>query len=400
VNGLPSTPGWRDDVERIRLVAEREFVEYARQPSYRNGTIITSLLILAGIVAASVVPRFFGGPEELRLGVVPTAEVVAETVLLQADPEQLEVTVTSFPDRAAAVAAVRDEVIDAAAVGNDTIVVLEELGPAAGAALQAASDVAGLAGELGVAPVEALATLRTPLQLEVLHPPDPGDTPRRVATLVGVLLALGQVMGGAFVIASGLVEEKATRVVEVLVAKIHPRHLLVGKLVGLYAVLTLQLVVFVAVGLAGLALSPDLDVLEGLLPATGAILAFYTLGFVIFGALFSIAGAMSARQEDMALKMQPMMFLVLAAFGAAFWASGTPDGLISQIATYVPITAPAVIPARQVAGVVAWWEVLLAVTITLATALGALRIAGRAYTGGALRTRGTTTLRALLRDGR
>lgn len=392
-------PGWRDDLERILLVAEREFVEYARQPSYRNGTIITSVLILLGIAAVTLVPRWFGGPEEVRLGVTPGAEALAEALGLQADPEELDVTVTSLPDRAAAEAALLEERIDVAAVGDGRVVVLEDLDAAAGAALQAAADMSRLADALGLPPAEALAAVRSPLHLDVLAPPDVSDPPRRVATLVGVLLALGQVMGGAFVIASGLVEEKATRVVEVIVAKLHPRYLLVGKLIGLYAVVTLQLLVFVMVGLTGLAVSPDLDILEGLLPATAAILGFYTLGFVIFGALFSIAGAMSARQEDMALKMQPMMYLLFAAFGAAFWAAFTPDGVVSRIATFVPITAPAVIPARQVAGTVAWWEILLAVVITLVAAVAALRVAGRAYTGGALRTRGTATLRALLRDG-
>lgn len=390
---------WRQDLWRIRLVAEREFVAYARQRSYRNGMLISSLLIVVGIAAVSLVPLWFGGPDELHLGVVADAQPVAEMLALQADPDELEVTVTVLAADDDVEMALRDERIDVAVLADSQVVALEPLDPRLLVSLQVAADTARLAEQLGVAPAEALLALSSPLQLEVLEPGDPGATARRVTTLVGVLLALGQVMGGAFVIASGLVEEKASRVVEVVVAKAHPRVLLTGKLVGMYAVLTLQLLVYVAVGLIGVAVSPDLDILEGLLPAAGIILALYTLAFVIFGALFSIAGAMSARQEDMALKMQPMTYLMLAAFGAAFVASSAPDGLISRVATFIPFTAPAVIPARQVAGSVAWWEVSLAVLVTLATAVVAVRIAGRAYTGGALRLRGTSSLRSLLRDG-
>lgn len=381
------------DLQRIRLVAEREFVEYARQPSYRNGTIVTALILIAVVAGATILPRLLGGPDEVELGVLPGGEPVVEALLLQADPDQLDLQVTHLSSRDVADRALLEGEIDAVIAGADTVAVAEQLEPSLAAWLQAAMDSAQLATALGTDPAEALSAARVPMTVEVLDPPDPDEARRRLITLVGVLLAFGQVFGGAFVVANGLVEEKTSRVVELLVAKAHPRILLTGKLVGLFAVLSLQLVILVAVGLAAVAISPDLSIPAGLGAAIGAILFWYVLAFVIYGALFSIAGALSARQEDMALKMQPMMYLAFAAFGATFYASANPDSLLSTIATYVPFTAPTVVPARQVAGVVAIWEIALAVLVTVAAAGLALRFAGRVYTGGALRTRGTSTLR-------
>lgn len=400
----PEEAGGRDvprhtalsDLQRIRLVAEREVVEYARQPSYRNGTIITALFLIAVVAGASILPRLLGGPDEVELGVLPGGEPVIAALLVQADPEQLLLAVTELTDRSGADRALLAGEVDAVIADTGTVVVSEQLDPSLAAWLQSAMDSAQLAAALGTDPAEALAAARVQMAVDVLEPPDPDATQRRVITLVGVLLAFGQVFGGAFVVANGLVEEKTSRVVELLVAKAHPRILLTGKLVGLFAVLSLQLVIFVAVGLTAVAISPEMSIPAGLGAAIGAILFWYVLAFVIYGALFSIAGALSARQEDMALKMQPMMYLAFAAFGATFYASANPDALLSIIATYVPFTAPTVVPARQVAGVVAVWEIALSVVVTVAAAGFAVRFAGRVYTGGALRTRGTSTLRAAI----
>jgi ABC-2 type transport system permease protein len=400
----PDGPGCGDvprhtamsDLRRVRLVAEREFVEYARQRSYRNGTIISALFLVAVVAATSILPRLLGGPDEVELAFLPGAQPVVEALLLQADPEELELAVTELPDRAVADRALLGGEVDAVIADPATVVVAEQLEPSRAAWLQEAMDGAQLASALDTNPDAALAAARVTMAVEVLDPPDPDATQRRVITLVGVLLAFGQVLGGAFVVANGLVEEKTSRVVEVIVAKAHPRSLLGGKLVGLFAVLTVQLLVMVTVGLTAVAISPELSIPAGLGSAIGAILFWYLLAFVIYGALFSIAGALSARQEDMALKMQPMMYLAFTAFGAAFYASANPDAALSVVASYVPFTAPTVVPARQVAGVVAAWEVALSVAVTVATAWLAVRFAGRVYTGGALRTRGVSTLRAAI----
>lgn len=284
-------------------------------------------------------------------------------------------------------------------VDDHTVVVLEELDGGTGALLTQAMSTAALAERMDTTPLGALAATQVAMDVQELEPIDPAVTQRRVMTLIAVLMALGQVMTGAYVIASGTVEEKTSRVMEVVVAKVHPRLLLTGKLLGLGAVLLAQLLFFVAVGLVGLMVSPDLSIPDGLLASSAEILLWYLLGFAIFGALFSVAAALSSRQEDMAQKMAPMMYLLFAAFAAGFYAFGNPDTVLSRIVTYVPFTAPAVLPARQAAGAIAAWELALAIVVTLVGAALAVRLAGRVYTAGVLRTRGTATVRTVLRSG-
>lgn len=386
------------EVQRIGLIARREVVEYARQPSYRNGTIITSVLIVAAVAAYSLLPMLFGGPDEVSFGVLPDGEALVEAAVQQAGPDRLEATSVSFPDEAAGRAALADGAIDVLVLDTDRVVVQQELGGGVALVLQDAATTVRLAETFDADPAEVLAGAQQPLVVDVVEPPDPQATQRQVMTLIGVFLAIGQVVGGAFVLANGMVEEKSSRVVEIVVAKARPRSLLTGKIVGLYGVLTLQLLVFVVVGFLAVAVSPDLAVPSGLPAVVLAVLAWYTLAFVIFGALFSIAAAVSARQEDMVLKIQPMMYLVFAAFGGAFYSSANPDTLLTRILSFVPFTAPTVLPARQAAGSVAAWEIAVAVALMAVTAWAALTIAGRAYSGGALRTRGTATIRETLAD--
>lgn len=76
-------------------------------------------------------------------------------------------------------------------------------------------------------------------------------------------MALGQVIGGAFLIANGVVEEKSSRVIEVVMAKVRPRILLTGKLLGLGLACVVQLAALIVAGLLAVAVSPDLSVPPG-----------------------------------------------------------------------------------------------------------------------------------------
>lgn len=381
--------------QQTALVARREFVEYVRQPTFRNGTIVMVLILVVIVAGISVVPALFGGDTELQVGALPGAAAVADALPAQVGDEALEVLELS--DRAAAAAALEDEEVQAVLVDGTTVLVVENLDLQLRSLLQGAASTAQLAAELDATPEDVLASTGVALTVEQLEPVDPAAAQRRSLVYFGVLAALGQVIGGAFLVANGVVEEKSSRVIEVVMAKVRPRVLLTGKLLGLGLVCLLQLVIFVAVGLVAAAVSPDLSIPPGLLGASGMILLWYVLAFAIFASLFSIAGALTARQEDMAQKVQPMMYLLFLVFGAAIYAFNQPDATLTTVASFVPFTAPAVMPARAAVTTLAAWETPLAVVLTLAGAAAAVWLAGSVYSGGALKLRGTTSLREALR---
>lgn len=383
-------------LQQTALVARREFVEYVRQPTFRNGTIVTVLIVVVIVAAISVVPALFGDDADLRVGVLPEGAAVGEALPAEVGGEAVEVT--PLADRATATAALEDDQVQAVVVDGATVLVVETLDLQLRSLLQGAARTAQLAGDLGASPDEVRASTDVALTVQPLEPVDPAVAQRRSMVYFGVLAALGQVVGGAYLVANGVVEEKSSRVIEVVMAKVRPRVLLTGKLLGLGLVSLIQLLVFAVTGLVAAAVSPDLSIPPGLLGASGMILVWSVLAFAIFASLFAIAGALTARTEDMAQKVQPAMYGLFAVFGAAIYAFNAPDATLTRIASFVPFTAPAVMPARSAVTAVPVWETSMAVVLTLAGAAAAIWLAGRVYTGGALQLRGTSSIRDALRD--
>ena len=383
-------------VAQTMLVAEREISETVRSKSFRNGTIFTVVAIALVIVGFSVLPALFGGDDALPVGVLPDAEPIAGVI--PHEMADMSIELTSFGDRADAERALEEGDVHAVLAGGETVLVDEGLGFELTSVLQNAVSTMQMADDLGATPEEVIASSSVGLDVEILNPVDEQLAQRRGRVLFGILAAMGQVMGGAFMVAYGVVEEKSSRVVEVVLAKTSPRLLLAGKLIGLGVVNLLQLAILVAVGLIGAQLSPDLDIPSGLLGASGLILIWFLLAYAIFAALFSIAGALTARQEDMQQKVQPAMYLLMVVFGAAFFAFGNGDSPYTTILSFLPFTAPAVMPVRDAVVGVPFWEQSLAMLATLAGAAAAVWIAGAVYAGGALRMRGKVTFRQALRS--
>jgi ABC-2 type transport system permease protein len=382
-------------MEQALLVAQRQATEVVRTKSFRNSTVITALIILAAIAAVTVIPAIFGDDDEIRIGALPAASAVAEALPAETGADAVEVV--ALADRAEAEAALEAEEVQAVLLGGPEVLVAESLDADLHARLQATASTAQLAADVGASPADVAASAEVTLRVEELHPVDPALAQRRRMTLFGVFLALGQVIGGAYMVVGGITEEKSSRVVEVVMAKTRPRVLLAGKLLGFGALNLLQLVVFFTVGLLGAAVSPDLTVPPGLLEASGMILLWFLLAYAIFAALFSIAGALTASQEDMQVKVQPAMYLLFAVLGGAAFAINRADHAVVTALSFLPVTAPALMPIRDAVVGVAVWQQVVAMALTLAGAATAVWVAGAVYTGGALKLRGKTTIREALR---
>lgn len=204
---------------------------------------------------------------------------------------------------------------------------------------------------------------------------------------LGVLLVLGQLTAGAFLVAYGIVEERSSRAGELLVTRVRPRTVLAGKLLGLGTASLLQLLVLVVVGLVAVMLTPHVSIPAGLAGASGTILLWYVLAFTLYASLFAIAGAISARQDDLAQKLQPTMVLLAGVFGASVYAFHAPESALTRVLALVPVTAPGVMPARAAATSPATWELPLAIALTLATAASGLWLAGTVFTPSPRTTR-------------
>ena len=146
-----------------------------------------------------------------------------------------------------------------------------------------------------------------------------------------------QLLTFGYLLASGVVEEKASRVVEVLLATIRPKDLLAGKIIGLGLLGLGQLAVMTTVGLAAAAASGALDVSGDVIGAAALAVGWFVLGYAFYSGLFACAGALVPRQEELQASMTPLTMLILISFFLSFAVLDDPDGTLAHVSVVHPV---------------------------------------------------------------
>jgi ABC-2 type transport system permease protein len=194
-------------------------------------------------------------------------------------------------------------------------------------------------------------------------------------------------------VAQGIVEEKQSRVVEVLLASLRPTELLAGKVLGIGALGLLQILLLAGVGVGGLLLTDVVDVPPAAWGGLALVIPWYVLGFLLYAALFAMAGSVVSRVEDMQSAIMPVIVVLVLALFAAQIALSNPTGTIATVAGVLPLTAPIVQPVLLAMGVTSWLQISSAIALALAAIAVMLPLAARIYRGGVLRTRGRVSFR-------
>jgi ABC-2 type transport system permease protein len=190
-------------------------------------------------------------------------------------------------------------------------------------------------------------------------------------------------------LASSVIEEKQSRIVEIIAAAIPLRHLLAGKVLGTTALALLQLLVYLVVGLVGLSFTSYRSYVPELSGPAVWFLAFFLAGFVALACLWAVAGSLASRTEDLQATSTPLTMLMLV----MFFGGVSLDGRGQVIASFVPPVSAVVMPKRILAGGVGWWEPLLALGLLAGFALATVWIGERLYRRALLQTGGRVSLR-------
>ena len=390
----------------VRLIAGREFTERGRSRTF----LISNAFIILVILAAVIVPVIIAsGSGEHRLGVVGgedgEAAAVAAFAVSGQDAFDLTFALVPLADRTAAEAAL--EAGDVDSVLLDAKVLLTEDG-VPGAVRTALSQAAGATVlqatlvDAGVAPA-ALPDLLAPLRIERITTGDGGGVDFESATFVLAFLAAFVLYGllallGQWV-AQGIVEEKQSRVVEVLLSAVRPGELLVGKVLGLGMLGVVQLSALAGAGIGASAIVTGVDLPPGGLQIIAVVLAWFIPGYLLYAMLFALTAATVSRVEDLqSASLLPIAVLV-GALLAAQAALADPTSTFATVVTFVPFTAPIVQPALVAAGAVGWGETVVSLGIAVATIALLVPLTARIYRGGLLRT-AKVSLREALRSGR
>jgi ABC-2 type transport system permease protein len=379
----------------VRLVAAREVTARVRDKNFIISSVVI-VLVLVGVLGLQV--AFTSGSDETRLGVVGTSAELRSALEEQGEALAVDVEIVELDDEAAARAAIEDGdvagVLVATGNGNPELLVEQTAGGEMQAIVQGAVSQLSLAEQLQSA---GIAGLDVPeVAVTALDPDADADGQRVIVAMIGaaVLYSL-LILFGQFV-AQGVVEEKASRVVELLLATMRPWQLLAGKILGLGILGLAQIVLIAVVGVSG-ALAFDLVDIPGDLVGTAvSVVAWFVLGYAFYAAIFAVAASLVSRQEDLNTVITPLVLVLVAALVVGIQAAADPGGALARVTSYVPGLSPLVMPVRQAAGGVELWELALAVVLMLVAIGLIVRLGGRVYAGALLRTGGRTKIREAL----
>ncbi|GAB2745186.1 ABC transporter permease [Amycolatopsis magusensis] len=386
----------------VRLVAQRELNTRLRTKSFVIGTLLI-LAFLGGYVLLQA--SLFSGADKSTVGLAGQTASIADTLKQQGkllDREIETVTVTDLDDARGQVA---DDELDAVLTGSRAdlqVLVKNELDPRLGAILNQIAQNEVLGAELAQAvgdPEQVLAAVQaTTVKVTQLEQPDPERGQRLAIGLAMVVLLYMSITTYGSLVAQGVVEEKSSRVVEILLSTVRPWQLLLGKVIGLGLVGLAQLLILAGAALAMTTISGVIT-LSGV--ATSTIvwgLVWYLLGFFLYATIFAGAGALVSRQEDMQSTMMPVTMVLLIGFLVGFNVLiQDPDSSLAAWLSLIPLLSPVLMPGRIAAGVVAGWEVALALVLTVAAVALFTWLGGKIYRNAVLRTGSRVKLTEALR---
>lgn len=357
------TPSAPSTAQSVRLVAEREIGSRLRSKAFVISTVILFVMALGAVV--------WGGfsassPNDTRVAVTSGTAVVVSGV------DGLEVTEVS--STSAAIALVEEGDAQAALVPSDEV-------PDAASPASGPFDYTIVANDS--VPSGLVASLSQTPPVHLLDP-STGDAFLTYLVALGfglVFLIAASTFGGT--IAQSVVEEKQTRVVELLISAIPVRALLAGKVIGNTILAMAQILVLAAIAVVGLAVTGQDLLVTGLGGPLVWFAVFFLFGFVLLAALFAAAGAMVSRQEDIGSTTTPLTILVMAPYFLVIFLNDNP--LVMTILSYVPFSAPVAMPVRLFMGEALWWEPLLALVVLALTCVAAILVGSRIYANSLLR---------------
>ena len=377
------------------VVTGREIAVKLRDRNFIVSTVVTLGLLVASFALSFALSTRTEHKTVAYSGAEAAAVVDTASARTSDEMDTLELTGRDLPDTASVEEAVRSGEVDAGLLRRDgvwTVLGEDSVDPSVYATLREAVAATVMDANARAAGTD-MQTISAGTGLQQQTVSEGRD--RGVATLAGFafgfLFYMAAILFG-YSIANSVVEEKQSRIVEILAAAIPLRHLLVGKVLAAVVLASGQLVLFIGVGLIGLGVTDHASMVP--LVGTAAIwyLVFFVVGFTALAAVFAVAGAMSTRAEDVQSTASPLLVLVMiAAFGGMLL-----EGVGRTIASYVPIVSTVAMPIRLAHGQALWWEPLLSLLVTVLTTAGVLLLAERIYRRSLMQTGGKLTYRQAL----
>jgi ABC-2 type transport system permease protein len=383
----------------VRLIAGREIGTRLRSRVLRIATVLI-VLILVGI--AVVAKLTGGGSSTLTVGITPAAASLSGAFTTTAETINVDVQ-TRVVDDATGRQQVRDGKLDALLVGGDQVVVKTDLDDGLRSVLQLVAQRGALDQQvtsLGGDPAKvASAVAAAGVTVTALVPPKKSNAEQlTIGILTSVLVYLALLLNGQAV-AQGVVEEKTSRVVEILLSTVRPWQLMIGKVLGLGLVGLIQLAVIALCGVAAGLGSGALHLHAAAAVSTIVwLVVWFLLGYAAYSLAFAAVASLVSRQEEVAAAVTPVMMLLIIGYviGISVLPSDPGSGFVTVL-SLIPIFAPTLMPVRLALGVVPVWQAVVSVAGMLVIIPLLLWLAARIYRNAVLRSGARVKLRDALR---
>ncbi|WP_425845504.1 ABC transporter permease [Agrococcus sp. TSP3-2-1] len=337
------------------IVAQREIMMQLRSKAFIISTLITLALVFGAVLFSSFGPALFDEDTEVATTaeIAPTLEAIDGLAVVPAD------------DADAVRDAVRDGSVDAGVIAGD--------GPSGLTVVGDREADTGLIQLLSVTP-----------DVELLDPnaPDPMLT-YFIGLAFGLVFFMSAMTFGQ-TIAQSVVEEKQSRIVEIMLATVPARAILAGKVIGNSVLAFGQIALIAGVVLIGGALTGSQLLLDGLGMPIVWFVVLFTVGFIMLAALYAAAAALVSRAEDLGSATSPLIFLVMIPYFLVIIFNNNPLAL--QIMSYVPFSAPVAVPMRVYLQTTEWWEPFLSLGVLVLFTVLVIALAARIYERSLLKT--------------
>jgi ABC-2 type transport system permease protein len=409
----------RLDFSRIWLIARREWFQKIRQRPFVIATAVQIIVVLALILAPPVITKLFGDDSGSS----------ADTVIVRDESDrdgivdELNATIASAGlgeqvrfeagDASAEPADLLDDAdgvltVSRADDGSLAFAYTSESGEQDQTVLLTQAAVSELAlrdnlARLGLTAEETQQVRAAPQMTVTGVEPgaDADDTEQGfrygVAYASALVMYMAVMVYGLWV-AQGVVEEKSSRIMEIMINAARPTELMFGKIVGIGLAGLTQLVPVLLIAGIGLfsqerladALGVEGGGFAGIdfgalsVELVGYFLIYFLLGFMLYAALYAGIGSLVSRQEDVSTATTPMTFAVVIGFFAAIYTLGAPDSLVARVVSIVPLTSPMTMVPRVMLGDPQPWEIGLSVALLLVAVWLAGLLAARIYRMGVL----------------
>lgn len=236
------------------------------------------------------------------------------------------------------------------------------------------------------------------LRVEVLSEEAGLEEPRMAMAFIGAFLLYMTILLYAVAVMRATLEEKTSRIVEIVISSMKPWHLMLGKILGVGAVGLTQMAVWItsalviaSMGLPALiAANPELGSLKDVreaLPGAGMLmllLCFFLFGYFIFSGMYAAVGAMCNTDEEAQQAQWPVVMLVMVPAVLLMPILQSPNSGLAVSLSLIPFFSPILMWARTAAGAAPWWQVAISFVLMALTVVAVAWVAGRIYKVGIL----------------